>query len=218
METLNDISNNANLWKAFIEFQKEFKGMKPDATNPFFKSSYITLDGILETVRPILSKHGLAILQEATGEDGSVIVKTYLIHESGQIYQTEPLAMTPQKANDPQQMGSCITYAKRYQLAALLGICESVDDDGNAATFGHSQPKNNQNSNKTISDAQIKRLYAIAYGAGYNKAKLDGLVKKKYNKSLSELSKAEYDHICSSLENKKDETEIPVDMFEGTPL
>lgn len=128
--------NTSSLWKAFIEFQKEFKGMKPDATNPFFKSSYITLDGILETVRPILSKHRLAILQEATGADGSVIVKTYLIHESGQIYQTESLAMTPQKANDPQQMGSCITYAKRYQLAALLGICESVDDDGNAATFG----------------------------------------------------------------------------------
>ena len=42
-----------NLFKDFIEFQKEFKGMTPDATNPFFKSSYITLDGILETVRPV---------------------------------------------------------------------------------------------------------------------------------------------------------------------
>lgn len=130
-------NNNKELWKSFIEFQKDFKGMKPDATNPFFKSTYITLDGILETVRPILSKHGLAVLQEAKGINGSVTIKTRLVHETGQYYETDVLEMKPQKANDPQQMGSCITYAKRYQLAALLGICESVDDDANVATYGN---------------------------------------------------------------------------------
>lgn len=123
-----------NLFKDFIEFQKEFKGMTPDATNPFFKSSYITLDGILETVRPILSKHGLCVLQEATGDGEYIFVKTKLAHVSGEILETDILKMKPQK-NDPQSMGSCITYAKRYQLAALLGICESVDDDGNKATY-----------------------------------------------------------------------------------
>lgn len=138
---IKEIANNSNLWKAFIEFQKEFKGMKPDATNPFFKSSYITLDGILETVRPILSKYGLAVLQEARGTDGIATVKTYLIHETGESFSTDILEMKPQKPNDPQQMGACITYAKRYQLAALLGICESVDDDGNVATYGTNQKK-----------------------------------------------------------------------------
>lgn len=124
-----------NINKAFINFQKEFKGLKPDANNPFFKSSYITLDGILETTRPILAKNGLAVMQEATGDGEFIFVKTKLIHESGEMIETEILKMKPQK-NDPQQMGSCITYAKRYQLGALLGICESVDDDGNKATFG----------------------------------------------------------------------------------
>ena len=123
-----------NLFKDFIEFQKEFKGMTPDAQNPFFKSSYITLDGILETVRPILSKHNLCVLQEATGDGEYIFVKTKLAHISGEILETDILRMKPQK-NDPQSMGSCITYAKRYQLAALLGICESVDDDGNKATY-----------------------------------------------------------------------------------
>ena len=123
-----------NLFKDFIEFQKEFKGMTPDATNPFFKSSYITLDGILETVRPILSKHNLCVLQEATGDGEYIFVKTKLAHISGEILETDILRMKPQK-NDPQSMGSCITYAKRYQLAALLGICESADDDGNKATY-----------------------------------------------------------------------------------
>lgn len=143
-------NTTSELWKAFIEFQKDFKGMKPDATNPFFKSTYITLDGILETVRPILAKHGLAVLQEAKGVDGSVTIKTRLVHESGQYYETDILEMKPQKANDPQQMGSCITYAKRYQLAALLGICESVDDDGNVATYG-SKTTSNQKSKEDAS-------------------------------------------------------------------
>ena len=133
-----------NLFKDFIEFQKEFKGMTPDATNPFFKSAYITLDGILETVRPILSKHGLCVLQEATGDGEYIFVKTKLAHVSGEILETDILRMKPQK-NDPQSMGSCITYAKRYQLAALLGICESVDDDGNKATYPDKTPQSKEN-------------------------------------------------------------------------
>ena len=133
-----------NLFKDFIEFQKEFKGMTPDGTNPFFKSSYITLDGILETVRPILSKHNLCVLQEATGDGEYIFVKTKLAHISGEILETDILRMKPQK-NDPQSMGSCITYAKRYQLAALLGICESVDDDGNKATYPDKTPQSKEN-------------------------------------------------------------------------
>ena len=133
-----------NLFKDFIEFQKEFKGMTPDAQNPFFKSSYITLDGILETVRPILSKHNLCVLQEATGDGEYIFVKTKLAHISGEILETDILKMKPQK-NDPQSMGSCITYAKRYQLAALLGICESVDDDGNKATYPDKTPQSKEN-------------------------------------------------------------------------
>ena len=51
-----------NICKAFVKFQSEFKGMKPDSSNPFFKSTYISLDGILETARPILAKNGLAVI------------------------------------------------------------------------------------------------------------------------------------------------------------
>lgn len=142
-EIVETVRNNSNLFKAFIKFETEFKGLKPDANNPFFKSSYITLDGILETVRPILAKNGLAVIQEATGDGEFIFVRTKLIHESGDFLETDVLKMKPAK-NDPQQMGSCITYAKRYQLGALLGICESVDDDGNKATYGNGQPNKNK--------------------------------------------------------------------------
>lgn len=125
---------NKQLFEAFIKFQEEFQGLKPDSKNPFFKSTYISLDGILQTVRPLLAKQKLAVLQEATGDGEFVYIKTKLIHSSGEYLETEILKMKPSKANDPQQLGSCITYAKRYQLGALLGICETVDDDGNRAS------------------------------------------------------------------------------------
>lgn len=198
-----EVYEKIGLFKAFIKFQSEFQGMKPDASNPFFKSSYITLDGILETVRPILAKHELAVMQEATGDGEFIYVKTKLIHGSGEMLETDLLKMKPQK-NDPQQMGSCITYAKRYQLAALLGICESVDDDGNKATYGNGQPdiKDKGNNAITINDKQIKRLYAIANKAGYDAESIKGKVKKKFNKEIKDLTKAEYDQVCNGLEER----------------
>ena len=120
-----------NLYSAFIQFQNEFQGLRPDSKNPFFKSTYISLDGILQTVRPLLSKYGLAVLQEATGDGEYIYIKTKLIHKSGEMLETDVLKMKPVEANKPQAMGSVITYAKRYQLGALLGICETVDDDAN---------------------------------------------------------------------------------------
>ena len=200
-----------NICKAFVKFQSEFKGMKPDSSNPFFKSTYISLDGILETTRPILAKNGLAVLQEATSDGEYIFVKTKLIHESGEVIETEILKMKPQK-NDPQSMGSCITYSKRYQLAALLGICECIDDDANIATFGNTpqgstkgnnfSQRSNQQNNKNLTEAQINRLKAISKAAGYSIDKLTSVIKQKYNKKLEELTREEYDHICNSLEKK----------------
>ena len=200
---------NKNLFTAFVKFQSELKGLVPNSTNPFFKSTYITLDGILETVRPLLAKHGLAVIQEATGDGESIFVKTRLIHESGEMLETDLLKMKPQK-NDPQSQGSCITYSKRYQLAALLGICENVDDDGNKATYGQNTPTKTSSSkgnnistrSKTLSEEQIKALYKVSEAAGYNAARLVALVKAKYKCDPEYLTKAEFDHVYGSL-NKK---------------
>jgi hypothetical protein len=159
------------------------------------------LDGILETTRPILNKHGLAIIQEVRGVEGAAQVKTKLIHESGSIIETDVLEMKPVKANDPQAMGSCITYMKRYQLAALLGICESVDDDGNQATYGTGYNAKNKKDDKkgttgAINEAQIKRLYAIAHSKNVDRAAVDSLTFKKFKKKVEALTKEEYDFMC----------------------
>ena len=190
-----------NICKAFVKFQSEFKGMKPDSSNPFFKSTYISLDGILETARPILAKNGLAVIQEATGDGEYIFVKTKLIHESGEMIETEILKMKPQK-NDPQSMGSCITYSKRYQLAALLGICECIDDDANIATYGNNTPEQSKSTGK-LSAKQVGRLLAIGLKAGIKEPEIKKVIKAEFGKDKNEdLSKEAYDSICSRLEAK----------------
>ena len=190
-----------NIYKAFVKFQSEFKGMKPDSSNPFFKSTYISLDGILETVRPILAKNGLAVIQEATGDGEYIFVKTKLIHESGEMIETEVLKMKPQK-NDPQSMGSCITYSKRYQLAALLGICECIDDDANIATYGNSVPEQSKSTGK-LSAKQVGRLLAIGLKAGIKEPEIKKVIKAEFGKDkIEDLSIEAYNSICSRLEVK----------------
>ena len=190
-----------NICKAFVKFQSEFKGMKPDSSNPFFKSTYISLDGILETVRPILAKNGLAVIQEATGDGDYIFVKTKLIHESGEMIETEVLKMKPQK-NDPQSMGSCITYSKRYQLAALLGICECIDDDANIATYGNSVPEQSK-SNGKLSAKQVGRLLAIGLKAGIKEPEIKKVIKAEFGKDkIEDLSIEAYNSICSRLDAK----------------
>ena len=190
-----------NICKAFVKFQSEFKGMKPDSSNPFFKSTYISLDGILETARPILAKNGLAVIQEATGDGDYIFVKTKLIHESGEMIETEVLKMKPQK-NDPQSMGSCITYSKRYQLAALLGICECIDDDANIATYGNSSPEQSKSTGK-LSAKQVGRLLAIGLKAGIKEPEIKKVIKSEFGKDrIEDLSTEAYNSICSRLETK----------------
>ena len=190
-----------NICKAFVKFQSEFKGMKPDSSNPFFKSTYISLDGILETARPILAKNGLAVIQEATGDGEYIFVKTKLIHESGEMIETEVLKMKPQK-NDPQSMGSCITYSKRYQLAALLGICECIDDDANIATYGNNNLEQSKSTGK-LSAKQVGRLLAIGLKAGIKEPEIKKVIKAEFGKDkIEDLSIEAYNSICSRLEVK----------------
>lgn len=183
------------LYTAFIKFQSEFKGLKPDANNPFFKSNYITLDGILETVRPLLAKNGLAVIQNAFSSEGNMCCKTILIHESGQSLESETMCMKPVK-DDPQQRGSVVTYMKRYQLGAMLGICESLDDDANLATHGKSQPaKPAQTVYSQVGTAKnlakSKGVDEARICASYKVEKLEQLTPQQIAEVIKRLEKTE---------------------------
>lgn len=123
----------ANLVKALAKAQGQFKPIKRESENPFFKSKYADLGTIIEATKDALSANGLAVTQGVSvSEDGRVNVETMLAHEGGG-WLKGTLSLKP-KADDPQSIGSACTYARRYALGAILGVASEDDDDGNAAT------------------------------------------------------------------------------------
>ncbi len=117
---------------ALTKAQCKLEGAKMDGENPFFKAKYATLASVWDACRKPLTDNGLSVVQTCSvGEGEGLILNTTLLHTSGQWIGGE-LAVKPTK-NDPQGIGSAITYARRYGLAAIVGICPE-DDDAESAT------------------------------------------------------------------------------------
>lgn len=121
----------AALSAALAKAQSEIEGATKDKTNPHFKSAYADLASVWEACRKALTKNGLAVMQPVSAEDAKVTVTTILTHSTGE-YLASELTMTATQ-NTPQGIGSCITYARRYALASMVGVAPE-DDDGNAAS------------------------------------------------------------------------------------
>lgn len=102
-----------------------------DAENPHFKSHYADLSSGINAIRAALASNGLAYVQ-STRLDGDVLMlDTRISHSSGQWMQSEfPACRFPAR---PQEVGSALTYARRYSLFAMVGIA-GEDDDGNEAS------------------------------------------------------------------------------------
>ena len=134
---MNTQSENINdLAAALAKAQSEVGTVHKDASNPYFKSTYATLAAVWESVRPVLSKHGLSVVQMPSHDERGYYVETQLMHSSGQWIRSRTY-MKPAK-DDPQGVGSAITYARRYALQAIAMICPD-DDDGEAA-MGRNTP------------------------------------------------------------------------------
>lgn len=129
------------LSKALIAVQKNLQPAIKDATNPFCKNRYATLNSIMDSCRDALLDNGILLTQYPIPVEGENLgLVTKLVHaESGQ-YQAS-LAIIPLAKSDPQAMGSAFTYGRRYALSAMLGIVAEDDDDGNAASYGRQNVK-----------------------------------------------------------------------------
>ena len=128
MKTSDSIKELAT---ALAKAQATMAGAKKDSTNPHFRSKYADLASIWEACRDALTSNGIAVVQmtRATAEE-AVIVETRLMHSSGEWIEGELLV--PVTKADAQGFGSALTYARRYSLAAAVGVAPE-DDDGAAA-------------------------------------------------------------------------------------
>lgn len=131
-----------SIYAKLLAFQKAIKPIKKDADNPFFKSKYFDINGLLGEVKPALNDAGLIVLQplnrkeEVFGATSKVVfsLTTQIVDpESGDMIES---VMALPDNTDPQKMGSSVTYFRRYALQSLLSL-EAEDDDGNIASGGN---------------------------------------------------------------------------------
>lgn len=113
-----------NIYSKLLKVQTEIGAISKDTKNPFYNSKYFDINSLLRQVMPLLQKQELVLLQPIQdGQVKSVIIDT----EGGSVEST----MFLPEINDPQKLGSAITYYRRYTLQSLLAL-QAEDDDGNA--------------------------------------------------------------------------------------
>jgi hypothetical protein len=129
---LNRSESIAAIAAALSKAQMEISNPPLDAVNPHFKNRYASLGAHLSSVREPLSKQGIALLQGvSTTANGGVAVTTMLVHSSGEWMSSEVSMSLPDRAT-AQQLGSVVTYLRRYSIAGMTMIVGEEEDDGEA--------------------------------------------------------------------------------------
>lgn len=143
------------LFERLLASQSEIGKISKDKENPFFKSKYADINVVIDMIKPILNKHGILFMQPLTNVGGKPAITTILVHGEERIEYTTVFPDLPKPAdgkesNPFQEMGSAITYYRRYALISILGL-EATDDDANSA------PTATQNSKPVHAQQQPKQ-------------------------------------------------------------
>lgn len=135
---------------ALVKALNEIGGVAKGTTNTFFKSKYATLEAVIDSSKPVLASHGIALIQfPGAFVSGSMSLETVLFHESGEWISGDEAFGVATGKQDPQAIGSALSYARRYAQMAVLNM-PAVDDDGEAA-MTRTPPKKPEPMNPTVS-------------------------------------------------------------------
>jgi len=144
------------LAQAMLDFRVNVDSVTKDSTNPFFNSGYTSYNAVRETINPTLDMLGIVVIQAPMILEGIDVLNTkvYMAHNPSDFICSNIRLLIPK--GDMQQLGACITYAKRYSLVSLFGLAEE-DDDGNKASEHPSIPtwENANQRNDIIADVQL---------------------------------------------------------------
>ena len=188
---------------ALSKFQGEVKNPPNSADNPFFKSKYAPLDVVINTAKDSLTKFGLSYIQMPGGDGEHVTCVTVLMCE-GEWIESDVLVLKADKIT-AQGAGAAITYARRFQLTAMLGLAGEEDTDGNVNV-----PVTLKTETKgELNEKQVSRLYAIAHSAGVDHLTVLKHIEKKFKAtSTSNLTKEQYTIMCKGYEEMKLKSEV----------
>lgn len=179
---------------ALAKAQGMMESALKDSANPYFKSKYASLDAVWDAIRKPLSSNGLSVIQTIEGSGDNINITTTLAHSSGQwISSSFPIVVGRPK---PQELGSVITYMRRYALSSLVGVTADEDDDGNAAQDQARKQSNQEDHSKkhhSIAKDKISKEECVALESAI--LEFDDAV--DYRKRLLESCKKEYGDIQS---------------------
>ena len=224
-----EVSQSATIGQlaaALAKAQRGIQAAKKDSLNPHFRSKYADLASCWDACREQLTSNGISVVQPIHNEGPYAFLKTVLMHESGEWIASGSYPLKPVK-DDPQGLGSAITYARRYSLCAMVGVAPD-DDDGEAATGRiaakqsspqkYPEPQKSQEPQQASqyqprpqfqptgnswspSQAQIKRLFALKHKAGWHEQELKQYISAEYGvNSTAGLSREQYDKLCNLLD------------------
>jgi len=163
MQTSESITN---IIPALIALQGKLEVLKEDGHNPHHHSTFASLTAIWSAIRPLLAEHKLAIVQlPTTNPDETWLrIQTTLYHESTEWLQDS--FVMPLAKEDPQGVGSAITYGRRYGICALLGIVTAGEDnDGQDHRDNYDNRSRNRDSGNRANSRPSERPRGQARGS-----------------------------------------------------
>lgn len=201
------MSTTNNIYRKLSEIQVKLKATK-DLYNSFGRYSYRSAESILEAMKPLLDEYKVALV---INDDIVMIGERYYVKatarlidgETGEYVEATAFAREDEskKGQDLSQLtGSTSSYARKYAMNGLLAIDDNKDSD-DLNKHGKEDIKVNMTPSG-LSEAQLKRLLAIANKAGVPKATVEAQIKKEFKCEPKNMTKEQYQNICERLEKK----------------
>ena len=170
------MAGETNVFKKLFNLQQELGTIIKNTNNPFYKSKYFDINSLIKQLNPLLAKHKLLLIQPIM--DNMITSRIVCIENGGSVDSS----LTLPDINDPQKLGSAITYYRRYTLASLLGL-QAEDDDGNLAS-GNTDDKKWLNRNTPEFN---KAIEYIKGGGNLNSILGKYMMRKDIKDELSKL-------------------------------
>jgi len=144
-----------SLYEALAETQNNIEQPKKDASNPMFKSSYVTLDAVINAIVKARKASGAKFFFTNIVQDGVMVTRIIGYGETLDLSGSKVADdLGNRGTNSAQAEGSALTYARRYSLSMAFGIASDVDDDGNGAGSSNRKPT----TTNTISQEKVTLL------------------------------------------------------------
>jgi hypothetical protein len=188
---------------ALAAVQSEIESITAEKTGQLGHRTYkyADLNAHLEQVRSILPKHGIAIVQRPLPSDGETVkLETLLLHKSDEWIGSE---ISIKSANTTAQaIGSAITYARRYSLAAMLGLSVDDDDDGKAASVSAGPAKTTIDTTEKINYVTKKRIIHVCENLDWSPEKLSEVLNSQGVAKLDDMQQGDAQELAGILEKK----------------